>query len=130
MTSIRSVREPLQTRIPSIWTPSGWKRAICAFCLAIVTAGWAINEEPAIASMLSKISHAPTVVLALSTMAATPAAKAAQVSVLRASDPVIVAPPGSEINIEANFSAQGALPQDDSLVLFLVDARGAETTRA
>ena len=48
--------------------------------------------------------------------------------VLRTSNPVVVAPPGSKINIEANFNAQRALPQDDFLILFLVDARGIEAT--
>lgn len=127
--SCRSVDEALQMRIPSTWTTSGLKPAICAFCLTILTAGLAINEDSAIAPMISKIFHVPTVVLALSTMATTPAEKAIQVTVLRASNPVVVAPPGSKINIEANFNAQRALPQDDFLVLFLVDARGVEATR-
>ena len=52
---------------------SGLKPAICAFCLTILTAGLAINEDSAIAPMISKIFHVPTVVLALSTMATTPA---------------------------------------------------------
>lgn len=114
-------------RIPSTWTSSRLKPAICAFCLTILTAGSPINE--AIAPIISKIFHVPTVVLALSTTATPPAGKATQVTVLRASNPVVVAPPGSKINIQTNFNAQSALPEDYSLVLFLVDARGVEATR-
>ena len=76
-----------------------------------------------------KIFHVSAVVLAFSTTATTPAEKAIQVTVLRASNPVVVAPPGSKINVEANFNAQWALPQDDSLVLSLVGAGGVEAVR-
>jgi hypothetical protein len=96
-----------------------WSRlmsAICAFCLPVLTAAPVINEN----------FCSPAVVLAFSPV---PPAPAAQVTVLRASSPVVVAPPGSRINIQANFTAQRALPQNDSLVLSLVDARGAETVR-
>jgi hypothetical protein len=129
MNGSRLVDEALQTRIPCKWMSAGQKPSICTFCLTILIAGLAINEDSAIAPMISQIFHVPTVVLALSTTATTPAEKAIQVAVLRASNPVIVAPPGSKINIEANFNAQCALPQNDSLVLFLVDARGVEATR-
>ena len=129
MNSSRSVDKALPTRIPSTWTPPGLKPRIFALFLTILTAGLAINEDPAIAPMISKIFHEPTVVLALSTTATTPAAKAMQVAVLCASNPVIVAPPGSQINIEVNFNAQSALPQNDSLALSLVDAHRVEATR-
>lgn len=119
----------LRMRIPSRWTTSGLKRGISAFGLTILIAGVAVNRDPVIASKVAKIFHVPTVVLASSTMAATPAEKAMQVTVLRASNPVVVTPPGSKINIETNFDAQRPLPQDDSLVLFLVDEHGVDATR-
>jgi hypothetical protein len=93
-------------RVPSRSTPSGWRRAILPFCLTILTIG-----------------------LIVSARAATSIAPAIRVAVLRASNPAIVAPPGSQINIEPNFDAQWALPQNDSLVLSLVDARGIEAAR-
>jgi hypothetical protein len=129
MSSRCSADVALQTCIPFTWTSSGLKPAICAFCLTILTAGLAIGKGRAVAPMISKIFHVPTVVLAASTMATTSAGTASQVAVLRASNPVIVAPPGSKINIEANFNAQRALPQDESLVLSLVDASGVDATR-
>jgi Glycosyl hydrolases family 16 len=101
---------------------------MCAFCLTILTAGLASKLDYAIAPMNSAIFRVLTVVLALPTMATMPAGKAIQVEVLRASNPAIVAPPGSRISIEANFNAESALPQDDSLVLFLVDEHGVEAT--
>jgi Glycosyl hydrolases family 16 len=105
------------------------KPVIVAFCVAILTTGSAIVVNPAIAAMISGIFHGSTVVLPFATVSTAPVAKQRQVEVLRASNPVIVAPPGSQINVEANFNAQSALPQDDSLVLSLVDARGIEATR-
>jgi hypothetical protein len=83
--------------------------ALCALCLTVLTAAF----------------HSPTVVLAFSTVAPTPA----QVTVLRASSPLVVAPPGAKINIQTNFNAQKAPSQNNSLVLFLVDSRGLQAAR-
>jgi len=117
-------------RTPSTWAAAGLRLAIYIFCLTILITGLAISKDSVTASTISTIFHLPTVVLGFSTMATTPAEKATQVTVLRASTPAVVAPPGSTISIQANFDAQSALPHDDSLVLFLVDARGVEVTRS
>jgi hypothetical protein len=114
---------------PSKSRSSGHKPMIRAFGLIIVTAALAINGDPANTPMIAKIIHFPTVVLAHSTTASRPTGTTTQVAVLRASNPLIVAPPGANINIQTNFNAQSPLPKDYSLVLFLVDARGVEATR-
>jgi Glycosyl hydrolases family 16 len=115
-------------RTPYTWTAAGLRSAIYTFCLTILIT--VIGKGSITASMISTIFHVPSVVLALSTMATMPAEKATQVTVLRASTPAVVAPPGSTISIQVNFEAQSTLAHDASLVLFLVDPRGAEVTRA
>jgi hypothetical protein len=115
-TNSRAIDGLLQLRISSTWTSSRLKLAICALFLTILNTG-------------SLIFHVPTVVLALSTTATPPAGNGTQITVLRASTAMVVAPPGANINIQTNFNAQSALPKQYSLVLSLVDARGVEATR-
>jgi beta-glucanase (GH16 family) len=99
---------------------------VSALCLIMVLG---MIKKSAIAPILSRSFHLTPLYLALSFMATRPAGTAMQVAVLTSSDPVIVAPPGAEISIQANFDARWALPEDDSLVLFLVGTRGIEAAR-
>jgi Glycosyl hydrolases family 16 len=48
---------------------------------------------------------------------------APQVTVFKASQPSTVSPPGAQVNVAVNFLADSALPENDSLVLSLFNAR-------
>jgi len=118
-----SVNKALKARIRSALTSFGLKPGARVLFLTIVAAGLALNVDCYISPELFRV---PTAVSAISMRSNPPRGEVTQVEVLRASNPMVVAPSGSEINIQVNFNAQGPLAEDDSLVLFLVDAQGVE----
>jgi hypothetical protein len=110
---------------------SGLAGASCALCFILIV-DWTVGKGSAIPTMTPTALHMPAVVSPLAPIEDPNVAvgRETQVEVFQASSPRTIAPPGSEISIQTNFNAQKALPHDDSVALFLVDAQGFEVSHA
>jgi beta-glucanase (GH16 family) len=116
-------------RIPNLQNTSPLRVSAVAICSVLIITGIFATYGGRLAHVASRVFDPSAAFLSLSTLVTASAGIATQVTVLAASTPLIVAPPGAEINIEANFTSTAPLPEDDSLVFFVVDAQGREVAR-
>jgi hypothetical protein len=99
------------------------KRLLAVLSIALVS----ITSSRAIRSSIVPLPASPFATSPVPPwLGACGSGSAPQVTVFKASQPSMVAPPGANINVAVNFAADSALPENYSLVLSLV-GRGNKT---